>query len=99
MARKQIPALRLVEGAPATGWQIAHVDKVTWIEDGKSFPHEEPREQIARAVNSGEPFYIRTADGHDVAVKAQLRHGKYFLVTTTDPAGLEPLLTLPTHPR
>jgi hypothetical protein len=99
MARKQITAVRLVDGAPATGWTTGHVALVTWIEDGKSFPHEEPREQIARAVNSGEPFYVRSPDGQDVAVKAQLRHGKYFLVTTTDPAGAEHLLTLPTHPR
>lgn len=99
MARKQITAVRLVEGAPAKGWLVSQIELVTWVEDGKAFPHEEPREQVARAVNSGEPFYVRTADGKDAPVRAQLRHGKYFLTATVDAGQPDPLLALPAHPR
>ena len=99
MARKQITAVRLVEGAPAKAWQIGQIEQVTWVEDGKAFPHEEPREAVARAINSGEPFYVRTPDGKDAPVRAQLRHGKYFLTATADAAQPDPMLSLPAHPR
>ena len=99
MARKQITAVRLIEGTPATGWQLTHIDQVTWIEDGKAFPHQQGREAVARAVNSGEPYYVRTTDGKDAPVRAQLRHGTYFLAATVDAAQPDPLLALPVHAR
>lgn len=99
MARKQLTAVRLTAGAPATGWQLAHIERVTTLEDGKQFPRDEPRDQVARAVNAGDPYYVRTADGAEVPVRAQLRHGKYLLVTTTTPGEPEPLLALPVHGR
>lgn len=99
MARKQITAVRLVAGAPTKDWQLGQIEHVTWVEDGKAFPHEEPREQVARAVNSGEPFYVRTPDGKDAPVKAQLRHGKYFLSAIAEAGHPEAMLSLPAHPR
>ncbi|HVV87631.1 MAG TPA: hypothetical protein VHE35_31535 [Kofleriaceae bacterium] len=99
MTRKQITGVRLNDFAPATGWEVGHIERLTWLEDGKSFPHEEPREQIARAVNAGEPYYVRTPDGREVDVKAHLRHGKYFLSAVPGAGEPDLLLALPVHRR
>ena len=99
MARKRITAVRLSEDAPAVGWQLGHIDRVVWVEDGKAFPQEQPRETVARAANAGEPFYVRAADGTEVAVRAQLRHGRYYLTAVAGAAQPELLLTLPVHVR
>ncbi len=97
MARKQITAIRLVAGSPETDRQVTHVDRVTWIEDGKTFPQEEPREKVARAVNSGEAFYVRGPDSVETPVTTQLRHGKYFLTSRPDASKPDALLALPTY--
>lgn len=97
VARKRITAVWLGEGAPPQAWQIVQVERVEWLEDGKTFPHEEPREKVARAINAGESFYVRGADGTEVPVAARLRHGKYYL---TAPGGeADHLLALPVRAR
>ena len=95
--RKRITAVRLVAGAPSTGWLATQIERVLWVEDGKQFPKDEARELVTRAINAGEAFYVRTADNVDVPVKAQLRHGTYLLVTAHDAAAPDPLLALPVH--
>lgn len=95
MARKRITGVRLAEGTAREGWQLAQIERVLWIEDGKTFPQEQPREQVARAVNAGEAYYVRTADGAEVAVKAVLRHGKYFLGAPAGEGQPDHLLALP----
>ncbi len=99
MARKRITAVWLGDGAPAQDWQIAHVERVEWVEDGKTFPKEEPREKVARAINAGEPFYVRGADGAEAPVRARLRHGKYYLTASGGEGQADPLLTLPVRTR
>ena len=115
MARKRITAVKLLAGAPATGWQSAHIDRVVWVEDGKQFPKEEAREVVTRGVNSGDVFYVRAADGTDAPVRAQLRHGTHLLTAAPAPplasakaaaasssevaAPPDPLLALPVHGR
>ena len=97
MVRRRITAVRLNPAAPATGWQLGHIERVVWIEDGKHFPKEEPREQVARAVNAGERYYVQAADGREVPVTAQLRHGKYFLAAPAADGQPDPLLALPVN--
>lgn len=95
MARKRVTAVRLAEGAPRTGWQLTQIERVTWIEDGKTFPQEQAREQVARAVNAGEAFYLRTPDGAEVRLRAQLRHGTYYLAAPGAADQPDHLLALP----
>lgn len=92
-------AVRLGDGAPEQGWQLTHVERVEWLEDGKTFPHEEPREKVARAINAGEPFYVRAADGTDAPVRTQLRHGKYYLISPGGEGKADHLLALPVRTR
>ena len=97
MARKQITSVRLGQDAPRSGWQPMHLERVRWLEDGKTFPQDEPQDKVARAINSGEAFYVRRPDGVEVAVLAKLRHGKYFLTSQPDASQPDNLLGLPTY--
>ena len=96
MARKRITGVRLADGVAREGWQLAQIERVVCLEDGKTFPQELGREQVARAVNSGEPYYVRAPDGAEVPVKAVLRHGKYFLSAAGAEGQPDLLLALPT---
>ena len=93
MARKQITGVRLAAGAARTGWQLADVARVLLLEDGKTFPQEQALDQVTRAVNAGDDWYVRAPDGSEARVKAVLRHGRYHL---SAPAGeAELMLALP----
>lgn len=97
MAKKRITAVRLVAGAPATGWQPADLARVTFLEDGGMFPADHPVDRVVRAINAGEAYYLRDADGTDTPVTTRLRHGKYTLEARPDPAAPDRLLALPTY--
>jgi hypothetical protein len=95
MARKRLTGVRLTEGAAREGWQLADVERVVSLEDGKTFPQEQARELVARAVNAGEDYYVRGPDGAEVRVKAVLRHGKYYLTAPGGNGQPDLLLGLP----
>ena len=97
MAKKRITSVRLVAGAPATGWQPSDIARVTWQEDGGMFPADHPADKVARAINAGEQYYVRAADGTDTPVATKLRHGAYTLVAQPDPAEPDRLTALPTY--
>ncbi|MEZ4399005.1 MAG: hypothetical protein R3B06_03255 [Kofleriaceae bacterium] len=101
MANKRITSVRVRGDAGDGAWKPSAIERVTWLEDGQMFPRDEPSEKVARAVNAGEAYYVRT-EGGDVRVVARLRHGTYTLEAV--PAGAAPdapavdaLATLPRY--
>lgn len=97
MARKRITAVKLVAGAPTTGWQPADLARVTFLEDGGMFPADHAVDRVVRAINAGEAYYVRGADGAETPVTTRLRHGKYTLEARPDADAPDRLLALPTY--
>ncbi|MBK9037169.1 MAG: hypothetical protein IPL61_38980 [Myxococcales bacterium] len=90
--------MRLVDGAPASGWQPSDIARVTWQEDGGDVPGRPPGRGRARSTPASSTTCA--ADGTDTPVATKLRHGAYSLVAPAAPAAPRPadrLTALPTY--